>query len=112
MSSTIIDPQDVSEADLDQINTANKVKRRTKDKREVVVLGDKDGVGEGLDNLEYDAMLAALNAKIRDAESGIRRIEEDNGIFANTRATWKGSDDEDGREKLNILEVFAVEIEN
>ena len=38
-------------------------------------------------------------------------IEVDNGIFNATRDTWAPKDDEeDDREQLNILDVFAVEI--
>ena len=40
-------------------------------------------------------------------------IEVDNGIFNATRDTWAPKDDEeDDREQLNILDVFAVEINN
>lgn len=69
-----------------------------------------------MENIEYDAMLAALAAQLKAADADLRSIEEANGIFSRTRDTWKvgelDSGDEGERAKLNILEVFAVEIEN
>ena len=50
----------------------------------------------------------------------MRRIEEDNGIYNRTRDTWKSkqdadiyqNSDEEDASKLNILDAFAVEIDN
>ena len=43
---------------------------------------------EEVDNLEYASMIASINAKLDEFNAEIRRIEEDNGIFNQTRDTW------------------------
>ena len=65
------------------------------------------------ENIEYQAMINALDKLALDIAKKMHAIEVDNGIFNATRDTWAPKDDEeDDREQLNILDVFAVEINN
>ena len=68
--------------------------------------------GEEEKNIEYWAMINALDAEMDSLKKEQADIEETNGVFNKTRETWKPKEEEDPAERVGIMDVFAVEIEN
>lgn len=66
---------------------------------------------DGSDNIEYRAMLNALDSKMGDLRRQMQKIEEDNGIMNKTDATWK-NDYNEPQDTINVMDVFAAEINN
>ena len=61
------------------------------------------------DNIEYQAMIAALDKLVRESSEEMKDIEEANGIGGLMNLE---NDEITARTKLNILDVFGIEINN
>ena len=64
------------------------------------------------ENVEYHSMIRILDAELKKIQAEMGQIERDNGIFNKTRDTWMAKEDQEEKQKFNILDVFQVEIEN
>mmetsp|Transcript_36169 Transcript_36169/g.55542 ORF Transcript_36169/g.55542 Transcript_36169/m.55542 type:complete len:147 (-) Transcript_36169:2-442(-) len=62
-------------------------------------------------NVEYWCYINAIDDELEELDKEMREIEEANGIYARTRDTWLEKEPGEA-DRVNILDVFAVEIEN